>query len=47
MGESKYEKLGMEYKLSGVPAMEKDKLVEKKKIILEGVRKRREELGVH
>ena len=26
MGESKYEKLGMEYKLSGVPAMEKTSL---------------------
>ena len=41
----KYEKLGMAYKLAGVPAMDKDKLIEKKKVILDGVRKRREELG--
>ena len=46
MGESKYEKLGMEYKLAGVPAMDKDKLIEKKKVILNGLRKRREELGI-
>ena len=44
MGESKYEKLGMEYKLKGVPAMNKDVLIEKKKVILDGVRKRREEM---
>lgn len=47
MGESKYEKLGMKYKLAGVPAMDKDKLIEKKKVILDGLRKRREELGIH
>ncbi len=47
MGENKYEKLGMEYKLKGVPAMDKDKLIEKKKVILDGIRKRREELGIH
>ena len=44
MGESKYEKLGMEYKLKGVPAMEKKDLLAKKEVILEGIRKRRAEL---
>lgn len=43
MGENKYEKLGMEYKLKGVPAMEKKQLLEKKEVILEGIRKRRAE----
>ncbi len=46
MGEVKYQKLGMEYKLAGVPAMDKDKIPEKKKIILDGIRKIREELGL-
>lgn len=45
MGESKYEKLGMEYKLKGVPAMDKGKLLEKKEVILEGIRKRRAEMA--
>ncbi len=44
MGESKYEKLGMKYKLEGVPAMSKDTVIEKKKVILEGIKKRRAEL---
>ena len=43
MGEAKYKKLGIDYKLAGVPAMDKDKVVEKKKVILEGVKKRRAE----
>ena len=43
MGEKKYESLGMEYKLKGVPAMNQDKLLEKKKVILEGLKKRRAE----
>ena len=43
MGEAKYQKLGMEYKLKGVPAMDKDKLIEKKKVILDGIKKRRAE----
>ena len=43
MGEVKYKKLGMEYKLKGVPAMDKDKVVEKKQVILDGIRKRRSE----
>ncbi|MBO5208301.1 MAG: pyruvate formate lyase-activating protein [Lachnospiraceae bacterium] len=45
MGESKYEKLGMEYKLKGVPAMDKNKLLDKKAVILDGIRKRRAELA--
>ena len=45
MGEAKYEKLGMEYKLKGVPAMDKDKVVEKKKVILDGIKKRRSEMS--
>jgi pyruvate formate lyase activating enzyme len=44
MGKSKYEKLGMPYKLDGVEPMDKDKLIEKKKVILDGIRKRRSEL---
>ncbi|MBD5520153.1 MAG: pyruvate formate lyase-activating protein [Lachnospiraceae bacterium] len=43
MGENKYQKLGIEYKLKGVPAMEKKLLLEKKEVILEGIRKRRAE----
>lgn len=45
MGENKYQKLGIEYKLKGVPAMEKKQLLEKKEVILEGIRKRRAELA--
>lgn len=41
MGEVKYEKLGMEYPLKGVPAMDKTKVVEKKQVILNGIKKRR------
>lgn len=43
MGEPKYEKLKIDYVLKGVPAMEKDKVVEKKEVILNGIRKRRAE----
>ena len=43
MGENKYEKLGMEYRLKGVPAMEKKDLLEKKEVILKGNRERRKE----
>lgn len=43
MGEAKYKKLGIPYKLAGVPAMDKDKVVEKKQVILEGIKKRRAE----
>lgn len=44
MGEAKYEKLGIEYKLKGVPAMDKEKVVEKKQIIVQGIKKRRSEM---
>lgn len=43
MGIAKYEKLGLEYKLKGVPAMNQNKVVDKKRVILEGIRKRRME----
>ncbi len=43
MGEKKYESLGMEYKLKGVPPMNQDVLLEKKKVILDGLKKRRAE----
>ena len=45
MGENKYERLGMKYRLAGVPAMNKDVLVEKKQQILEGIKKRRAEMS--
>lgn len=43
MGEAKYKNLGIEYRLKGVPAMDKDKAIEKKQVILEGIKKRRAE----
>lgn len=45
MGKPKYEKLGMKYKLEGVPAMDKNKLLEKKQVILDGIKKRRSEMA--
>lgn len=42
MGEKKYQSLGMEYKLKGVPAMDKTRLLEKKQVILDGIKARRE-----
>lgn len=45
MGEKKYESLGMEYRLKGVPAMDKNKVIEKKQVILEGIKKRRAEMA--
>ena len=44
MGENKYEKLGIPYKLAGIPAMEKSVAIEKKKVILDGIRKRRTQM---
>lgn len=44
MGETKYKKLGIEYKLAGVPAMNKEKVLEKKQAVLDGIRKRRAEM---
>lgn len=43
MGEAKYKKLGISYKLAGVPPMDKEKVIEKKQVILEGIKKRRAE----
>jgi pyruvate formate lyase activating enzyme len=43
MGETKYEKLGIEYKLKGVPAMDKNTVIQKKQVILDGIKKRRAE----
>lgn len=45
MGKAKYDKLGMKYKLEGVEAMNKDVLIEKKKVILDGIKKRRSEMN--
>ena len=42
MGEVKYEKLGKEYALKGVPAMTMNEALELKKHILEGLKDRRE-----
>ncbi|WWR15719.1 pyruvate formate-lyase-activating protein [Lachnospiraceae bacterium JLR.KK008] len=41
MGKPKYEKLGIPYKLDGVEAMDKDKVIEKKQVILNGIKARR------
>lgn len=41
MGEVKYQKLGVEYKLKGIPAMDKEKVIDKKEVILKGIRQRR------
>ena len=45
MGEPKYEKLGIEYRLKGVPAMDKKELLQKKEIIINGIKKTRKERG--
>lgn len=45
MGESKYEKLGLKYKLAGVPAMDKTILLDKKQAILNGIKKRHAEMA--
>ncbi|MBR6382015.1 MAG: pyruvate formate lyase-activating protein [Lachnospiraceae bacterium] len=44
MGKRKYDELGIPYRLEGVPPMDKAKLIEKKEVILDGIRKRRAEL---
>ena len=41
MGKAKYEQLGIEYKLDGIPAMDKNKVIEKKQVILQGIKDRR------
>ena len=43
MGEKKYEALGIPYKLHGVPPMERDRAIEKKQVILNGIKRRRAE----
>ncbi|MDO4965167.1 MAG: pyruvate formate-lyase-activating protein [Lachnospiraceae bacterium] len=45
MGKVKYEKLGYDYPLKDTPAMEKDILIKKKEVILNGIRDRRKELA--
>lgn len=46
MGKSKYEKLGMDYKLADIPAMSHKDLLVKKQVILNGIRDRRAELNM-
>lgn len=46
MGTVKYEKLGIEYPLKGVPAMDKSKAIELKKIVIKGIKDKRTELGM-
>ena len=43
MGEVKYQNLGMDYKLKGVPPMDPKILLDKKQVILNGIKERREE----
>lgn len=45
MGKKKYEELGMDYPLSHLEDLPKEKAVEAKKVILEGIRKKRSELN--
>ena len=46
MGTVKYDKLGMEYPLKGVPAMDKSTAIELKKHVIQGVKDKRIELGL-
>lgn len=43
MGKPKYEKLGIDYKLKDVPAMNQKDVIAKKEVILNGIRQRRED----
>ncbi len=43
LGKPKYDKLGIDYKLKDVPAMNKSDAIEKKKVILDGIKKKRAE----
>jgi pyruvate formate lyase activating enzyme len=45
MGERKYQKIGIPYRLQGVPPLDQQIAAEKKKVILEGLRKRRMEIN--
>ena len=44
MGKAKYEQLGMEYKLDGIPPMDKNKVIEKKQVVLKGIKDRRSQI---
>ena len=44
MAKSKYEQLGMEYPLKDLPPLDKSIAIEKKSVILAGIKKRRAEL---
>ncbi|MBR2038284.1 MAG: pyruvate formate lyase-activating protein [Lachnospiraceae bacterium] len=46
LGTVKYEKLGMEYPLKDVPAMDKATAIELKKIVIKGIKDKRTELGI-
>ena len=46
MGVVKYEKLGIEYPLKDVPAMSQKTALEKKEVILKGIKERRKDDGV-
>lgn len=43
LGKPKYDKLGIDYPLGDTPAMEKDEVIKKKAVILDGIRKRRDD----
>lgn len=43
MGKTKYEKLGIDYKLKDVEPMSKETAIEKKKVIIQGIKARRAE----
>lgn len=43
MGKPKYEKLGIEYPLGDTPAMDKNEVIKKKEVILNGIKARRAE----
>ena len=45
MGKEKYEKLGIPYRLEGVPAMDRPTLLLKKQAILKGIKDRRRHDG--
>lgn len=45
MGKVKYKQLGIEYRLKDTPDMDKSKIPDKKKVILDGIRKIRAEMG--
>ncbi len=45
MGKVKYQKLGIPYRLEGIEPMDKNKAIEKKQVILEGIKARRRDDG--